>query len=100
MESTLETLRLLEEQKSLISRVSLFRFVPLPGTYVYSHPEQFSLHGTDQDPGWNDGWERYHIHHNDEHWWGSMKDFAEVNRSYALLNDFVNATWPPAHQSN
>ncbi len=56
MESTLETIRLLEDQRSLISRVSLFRFVPLPGTYVYNHPEQFNVHGTDRDSNWKEEW--------------------------------------------
>jgi len=100
MKSTLQTLQLLEEQRSLISRVSLFRFVPLPGTYVYTHPEEFELHGTDRDLRWNDGWERYHIHHNDEHWWGSLKDFDEVNRSFRVLEDFVHANWPPLQRRN
>lgn len=100
MQSTHETLRLLEELHPLISRVSLFRFVPLPGTHVYNNPELFDIHGTDRDPDWNDSWERYHIHHNNAHWWGSQKDFEEVNTSYAILNDFVLSNWKEQHQSN
>jgi len=94
LDSTLETIRLLAELRSFISRVSLFRFVPLPGTYVYNHPEMFNLHGTDRDPDWKDEWERYHIHHNERHWWGSRQDFDEINSSYAELDGFINANWP------
>jgi radical SAM superfamily enzyme YgiQ (UPF0313 family) len=100
MNTTIQTLQLLKEQRSLISRVSLFRFVPLPGTYVYSHPEDFDLHGTDRDPDWRDDWERYHIYHNDRHWWGTAKDFEEVNRSYALLKDFIDNNWTSQSHQN
>lgn len=100
LESTFETIRLLEGHQSRISRVSLFRFVPLPGTYVYNHAKEFTVHGTDRDPDWNNDWERYHIHHNNRHWWGSEQEFDELNRSYALLDNFVNANWPTLHTSN
>lgn len=94
MDSTGETIKLLEDLQPFISRISLFRFVPLPGTFVYNHPDQFQIRGTDQDPDWNGDWERYHIHHNDQHWWGSQKDFDTVNRSYLTLHDFIREHWP------
>ncbi|HTL66698.1 MAG TPA: radical SAM protein [Lacunisphaera sp.] len=97
-ESTNETLALLEELKPLISRVSLFRFVPLPGTYVYQHPQEFSLRGTDTDAAWDGNWSKYHIHHNDRHWWGSEKDFEEQAAGYKVLNDYIDANWPDRHE--
>lgn len=95
-ESTNETMELLSELADDIDRVSLFRFVPLPGTYVFNHPEEFALRGYQASS--NGSWERFHIHHNDEHWWGTDEDFAIVERSYARLRAFVDTTWPDRHQ--
>lgn len=97
MASTKETIALLERLSSLINRVSLFRFVPLPGTYVYQHPDEFQLHGTDTDPRWDGDWSKYHIHHNDHHWWGAESEFTELNESYELLRQYVDTTWPDRH---
>jgi radical SAM superfamily enzyme YgiQ (UPF0313 family) len=43
METTEETINLLEELHPYISGVSETRFVPLPGSYTYHHPEQFGI---------------------------------------------------------
>ncbi|MDP2313811.1 MAG: radical SAM protein [Pseudomonadota bacterium] len=94
METTAETVRLLRELSPCISRVTLFRFVPLPGTYVFNHPEEFNLHGTHRDPDWQGDWSKYHIYHNTEHWWGTDAEFLEVERSYAELQNFVASAWP------
>jgi len=92
--TTRETRSLLEELAPYVERVSLFRFVPLPGTYVYKCPEEFNLHGTNHDEDWDDDWSKFHIHHNDRHWWGDKRDFAEVCSSYAELNACVEGLWP------
>jgi radical SAM superfamily enzyme YgiQ (UPF0313 family) len=94
LDTTRDTMALLGELADEIERVSLFRFVPLPGTYVYDHPEEFDLHGTDRDPGWDGDWSRYHIHHNHLHWWGSAEDFAHVQRGYDELAAMVDRLWP------
>ena len=94
VETTRTTMRLLDELAPDIERVSLCRFVPLPGTYVYEHPEEFDLHHTDRDAGWDGDWRRYHIHHNHQRWWGTEQDFALVQRGYELLRDMVDALWP------
>lgn len=91
METTNETIRLLEELKGMIERVSLFRFVPLPGTFVYNNPNLFNLRNTDRDGDFNDNWERYHIHHNNYHWWGSEQDFEELSTSYEKLKQVVDS---------
>ena len=95
--SSRETIALLRELAPMVDRASLFRFVPLPGTYVYEHPDEFDLHGTDRDPDWDGDWGRYHIHHNDHHWWGSSEDFAAVQRGYRELSAVVEDLWPDRH---
>ncbi|WP_170323801.1 B12-binding domain-containing radical SAM protein [Cryptosporangium phraense] len=92
--TTRTTMRLLEELAPEVERVSLFRFVPLPGTYVYENPAEFGLRGTDQDPDWDGDWSRYHIHHNHLHWWGSNEDFDEMQHGYDELAGMVARLWP------
>lgn len=97
LESSRETIALLRSLAPMIDRASLFRFVPLPGTYVYEHPEEFALRGTDRDPDWDGDWGRYHIHHNTRHWWGSERDFQALEQGYAELAAVVEELWPDRH---
>lgn len=92
--STKETIALLDEVGKWIERVSLFRFVPLPGTFVYKNAKMFNLRGVDFQPDWDGDWGKYHIHHNNHHWWGSEDDFKELNRSFLLLAEYVESRWP------
>jgi anaerobic magnesium-protoporphyrin IX monomethyl ester cyclase len=98
-ESTNETMDLLAELAPDIERVSLFRFVPLPGTYVYDHPQEFDLHHTSNQPGGDGDWSKYHIHHNHVHWWGTTQQFIAVQTGYSRLAAMVNELWPDPHQS-
>lgn len=101
MDSVGETIALLEEIGDWIERVSLFRFVPLPGTYVYKNGQKFGLRGMDSSDEWDGNWGKYHIHHNHYHWWGSAAEFKELTRSYWELHEYVESRWPsklPLHQ--
>ena len=87
MQTTQETITMLENLSILIERVSLFRFVPLPGSRVYNDAERNQLIIT------GSSWNKYHIHHNPYHWWGSDNDFAIVGESYASLDKFILEKW-------
>jgi anaerobic magnesium-protoporphyrin IX monomethyl ester cyclase len=91
--TTDETISLLTELAPDIARVSLFRFVPLPGTQVYEQPEQYGVRGTHLQPGWDGDWSAFHIHHNDRRWWGTDSEWAQVESSYKRLRDFIEETW-------
>ncbi len=73
--------------------MSLFRFVPLPGTQVYADPGRYGLRGVHTQPGWDGDWSKFHIHHNDLHWWGSAEQWQETEDSYRRLRDFVEDHW-------
>jgi anaerobic magnesium-protoporphyrin IX monomethyl ester cyclase len=77
--TTRETIDLLDRLSDKIARVSLFRFVPLPGTQVYDNPLGSDLRGT----------------HHSSHWWGSDRDFAELQAAYAEIETFVEERWGP-----
>lgn len=92
-ETTEETIQLLKEIEPMIHRISLFRFVPLPGSYVYKNPDKFRLNI--ENGRYNSTkWDNYHIHHNNYHWWGSIKDFKIMNEAYQELSTFVQEHWP------
>jgi radical SAM superfamily enzyme YgiQ (UPF0313 family) len=93
--TTNETISLLTELAPSIARVSLFRFVPLPGTQVYKQPEEYGIQGTHLQPGWDGDWSAFHIHHNDRRWWGTDTEWAQVESSYKRLRDFIGETWGP-----
>ena len=87
MQTTQETIALLHELSSMIERVALFRFAPLPGSRVYNEAAEYDLHVA------GSGWDKCHIHHNHNHWWGNDNDFSEVEESYRLLNEFITSRW-------
>lgn len=91
--TTHDTIDLLDKLGDELARVSLFRFVPLPGTQVYENSLEFGLRGTHRSSDWDGDWEKFQIHHNDRHWWGSERDFAELQAAYAELETFIEERW-------
>jgi radical SAM superfamily enzyme YgiQ (UPF0313 family) len=79
MSTTRETIGYLEEVRKYIKRISLYRFTPLPGSPVYNSPEIIK-HNTDD----------YTIYDNNEHWWGTEKDYLEMCSAYKTLEAKVN----------
>ncbi|MFD8559661.1 B12-binding domain-containing radical SAM protein [Streptosporangium canum] len=94
-ETTRETITLLKQLRPMLGRVALFRFVPLPGTEVYANALLHGIRGTHLQPGWDGDWTKFHIHHNQRHWWGTEADWRETERSYRELRDFVESAWGP-----
>ncbi|MFO7807443.1 MAG: radical SAM protein [Candidatus Moraniibacteriota bacterium] len=86
-ETTQETLNLLDDLSGMIERISLFRFVPLPGSRVYEKGGEYNLNLE------GDVWEKCHIHHNRNHWWGTEDDFRIVESSCRRLEEFVRKKW-------
>lgn len=99
-ETTMETISVLDKLNDCVDRVSLFRFVPLPGTYVYNFAPMFNIHGLWGSDQWDGDWGKFHIHHNHNHWWGSEKEFAELNKSYKIIFDYVESRWPSRYSLN
>lgn len=96
LDSTRQTIRLLDELGDRLARVSLFRFVPLPGTQAYDQPAAHrGIRGTHRAPDWDGDWEKFHIHHNDRHWWGDDDDFRVLQAAYAELAEYVEQRWGP-----
>lgn len=93
MATTAETISLLEELGPLVSRASLFRFVPLPGTEVYANADRHGVGGTHLQADWDGDWSKFHIHHNDRRWWGTDDQWAEVESAHSVLRSFIEDRW-------
>ncbi|MBU1667484.1 B12-binding domain-containing radical SAM protein [bacterium] len=91
--TTMMTLKLLKENSALIDKITMTRFVPLPGTNVYENPNKYNVHGTHAFNGWDGKWNQFSIHFNNKHWWGNASDFSEMNNAYKTLEDFVLTNW-------
>ena len=92
--STLETLNFLKNYRSLIDRVSLIRFVPLPGSFVFNNPQKYHLTSHGLFKHFNDvDWSNFHIYSNNLHWWGSPEQYAELQYSYNILADYIDSEY-------
>ncbi|MCD4744046.1 MAG: radical SAM protein [Desulfobacteraceae bacterium] len=94
LETTQETIQLLKEIHQFIDRITVFRFVPLPGSPVYENYREFNIHGTHYHKEWDGNWNRFRIYNNDTHWWGSHDDYLNVKKSYNLLISYVKSIFP------
>lgn len=86
IESTKETIQLLKELKEKIDRISLFRFVPLPGSPVYDNADKYNMFLPQN-------FEEIFIYNNERKWWGSKNDQDELEEAYKLLEDYVKSNW-------
>lgn len=86
IESTRETIQLIEGLKDKINRISLFRFVPLPGSPVYKDPQTYNL-------TLPDNFEEIYIYNNDRKWWGKATDQEELEESYQMLEQYIKSIW-------
>ncbi|MBM3239425.1 B12-binding domain-containing radical SAM protein [Candidatus Poribacteria bacterium] len=79
MSTTKETIAYLSELRPYIYRIGLYRFAPMPGSEVYTNPEIRKL-----------DWSQYTIYENNNHWFGKIEDFEEIEESFQLLREFVD----------
>lgn len=86
IESTIETIQLLESLKDNIERISLFRFVPLPGSPAYYNADKYDLH-------LSENFEDIFIYNNDRKWWGNEDDQEELEEAYQMLEKYIKDNW-------
>lgn len=86
IESTMETIQLLEELKDKIDRISLFRFVPLPGSPVYNNAQSYNM-------VLPQNFEEIFIYNNERKWWGTKDEQIELEQAYQMLEDYVKQNW-------
>lgn len=80
IETSMQTVQYLNSLREYIHRISLYRFVPLPGSPVFNEGKLNKLDWTD-----------YTIYDNNNHWWGSEQDFKNMNIGYAMVEKCVKS---------
>lgn len=80
IETSLQTVDYLNRLRNYIHRISLYRFVPLPGSPIFEE-------GTLNIHDWSD----YTIYENNSHWWGSEEDYEQMTVGYSLVEECVNS---------
>lgn len=86
LSTTKETIRLLEELKDKIDRISLFWFVPLPGSPIYKSYKKYDLILPNN-------FEEIYIYNNERKWCGNNTEQEELEQAYILLENYVKENW-------
>lgn len=86
-----ETKQFLEEMGiENINRVSLLRFVPLPGSYIYDNPEKFGLKS---DFAKTISYKSYRLYNETDNWWANNNDYELRNEIYEDIRNFMLTIW-------
>ena len=80
IETSMQTVQYLNSLRNYIHRISLYRFVPLPGSPVF---EEGKLNKLD--------WADYTIYDNNNHWWGTNQEFNNMNIGYNMVEKCVKS---------
>lgn len=86
-----ETKEFLKELgKETIDRISLLRFVPLPGSAIFDNPEKYGIRSsikTEMD------YKCYKLYSGETNWWIDEEDFERRNRIYEDIKEFMSNIW-------
>lgn len=80
-------------EKGLIDRISLLRFAPLAGSYIYSQPEKF---GIKKSCLISDNFNKVSLYRKSYDWWNDRKRFSDCERWYKDMKAFIDARWGDA----
>lgn len=91
-----ETISFLREMGTeKIKRVSLLRFVPLPGSKVYENPHVYGINVNVRNTLENlEQYKRYRLYDAETNWWENEMEFKIRNECYKKLKDFIDSVWP------
>ncbi len=79
-----------EMGKDYINRVSLLRFVPLPGSHIYSHPSDY---GIKRNISQNIDYRAFKLYDGETNWWENHEEFIKRNRIYQHIRDTMLSIW-------
>ena len=83
METTQETIEFLEKNAHIINRVSMFRWTPLPGSYVYNNAAMYGL-----DPKMLE-FDNAVIYSKESNWFADPSINKEVDEAYVVLKNRI-----------
>lgn len=89
-ETNIETEKFLKEMgKENINRVSLLRFVPLPGSHIYENPKDY---GIKKDVKFMNK-SAYRLYEKSARWWEKEEDYIMRNEIYEHIKTFMLSIW-------
>ena len=83
--TTKETIDFLDKNKLKIDRISLFRWTPLPGSYIYNNYKKYNINGNMLK------FENAFIYHHENNWYIDDATNNMINEQYNILNDFIES---------
>lgn len=90
-----ETIDFLNEMGTeKIKRISLLRFVPLPGSKIYDNPSNYGIRSDIKNDLENlDMYKRYRLYDEETNWWENEEDFEKRKEYYEKLRAFIDSKW-------
>lgn len=85
-----ETKDFLREMKPYIDRISLLRFTPLAGSYIYSNPNKFGINSNMLKI---DNFDKMRLYRKSANWWIKSDQFMECEKWYKDMQEFININW-------
>lgn len=88
-----ETKDFLSKMQPYISRVSLLRYTPLAGSYIYSQPEKF---GIKKSTLTRDNFNKTSLYRRSFDWWKDNMRYKDCERWYKDMSKFIEDRWGDA----
>lgn len=86
---TQEFLQRMAEEK-LIDRISLLRFAPLAGSYIYAQPNKFEICKNRLTA---ENFDKVSLYRESYDWWLDQKRFSECEKWYEDMKEFIAQYW-------
>lgn len=87
-----ETKKFLERMHSenLVDRISLLRYTPLAGSYIYDHPEPY---GVKKNMLNSRNFSKVSLYRKSHNWWTDKSRYASCERWYKDMRKFIDDRW-------
>lgn len=86
-----ETEEFLKEMgKEKINRISLLRFVPLPGSHIFENPQHYGIKKNIKE---TIDYSCYKLYDGETNWWEKEEDFVKRNEIYEHIKMFMLGIW-------
>lgn len=80
-------------QEKLVDRVSLLRYTPLAGSYIYDNPENFGIKKNALNAN---NFSKTHLYRDSYDWWSDPERFSKCEGWYADMKSFIEHRWGDA----
>lgn len=77
-------------QNNLVNRVSLLRYTPLAGSFIYNHPSDYGLKVSALR---KDNFSKTHLYRKSFDWWSDTSRYKSCQRWYEDMQKFIHERW-------